>query len=79
MPCHCCDVFQCVTIGSLCATLHHFMLAPRVKKDAHLTIRLSSDMKRDLKDAAAQLDRSRNWLVIHILDKWLKARHRKSK
>lgn len=55
------------------------MLAPRVKKDAHLTIRLSSDMKRDLKDAAAQLDRSRNWLVIHILDKWLKARHRKSK
>jgi predicted transcriptional regulator len=53
------------------------MLAARVKKDAQLTIRLSSETKAAIGKAADELDRPRNWLVVHVLEAWLKKRRRR--
>ena len=42
-----------------------------MKKDAQLTIRLSSALKAALQEAAARRDRKPNWLVVDILTRWL--------
>jgi predicted transcriptional regulator len=49
------------------------------KKDASLTIRLSSDTKSDLRAAARDLDRTANWLAVNILERWLAKRHKRKR
>lgn len=53
------------------------MVVGLVKKDAQLTIRLSSDLKASLQAAAAKRDRKTNWLVGHILEQWVGRRTRR--
>ena len=48
------------------------MDAAAKKKDAQLTIRLSAETKAALVVAACRRARSTNWLVVQILEAWLK-------
>lgn len=41
-----------------------------MKKDARLTLRLTSETKRTLEAVAKRRDRSVNWLAQNILDRW---------
>lgn len=41
------------------------------KKDAQLTIRLTTESKRELRAAAVRKRRTLNWLVGDIFDRWL--------
>jgi len=52
----------------------------RAKKDYFLSVRISKDMKAELRAAAERRERTSSWLAHDILERWLLAeRKRRSK